>query len=243
MGSVLLLLPALFAGSLPPATLTLLMTGDGLVAAAPTVTVKVMGAVEVLAAIALASGRTHVTTCPAAVQLFQPVPVPETNVSPVGSVSVTTTLAVLVVRSPRLVTVIVYTPFAPTVKLPLCDLLTTKSGASTKLVTEDELLPNKFTDSFGLLTLAVLVTLGAAAAATRTGNTIVVEAAPALITVARVQEIIVPPATFVVVPTAVQVHPAPTVGAAFKVKPAGKVSVTVYVPVVATAPILLTVIV
>ena len=57
MGSALLLLPALLAGSLPPATLTLLMTGEGLVAAAPTETVKVMGSVEVLAAIAFASDK------------------------------------------------------------------------------------------------------------------------------------------------------------------------------------------
>lgn len=103
--SASVLLPALPAGSLPPATLTLLVTGEAVAAAAPTDTVSVIGGADVLAAIALANGRTHVTTCPAAVQAFQPVPVPEINVSPAGKVSVTTAFVALVVRSPTLTTV------------------------------------------------------------------------------------------------------------------------------------------
>ena len=90
---------------MPPATLTLLVTGDAVAAAAPTDTIRVMGGAEVFAAMVLASGRTQVTTCPAAVQAVQPVPVPDTKVSPAGKVSVTTTPAVLVASAPRLETV------------------------------------------------------------------------------------------------------------------------------------------
>lgn len=99
------MLPLLPAGSLPPATLTLLVTGDAVAAAAPTDTVRVIGGAEAFAAMAFASGRTQVTTCPVAVQAFHPVPVPDTKVSPEGKVSVTTTSAVLVVRAPKLETV------------------------------------------------------------------------------------------------------------------------------------------
>ena len=47
-----------------------------------------------------AAGRTQVTVCAAAVQLFQPVPVPDTKPRPVGSTSVTVTLALVAVPPP-----------------------------------------------------------------------------------------------------------------------------------------------
>lgn len=116
-------------------------------------------------------------------------------------------------------------------------------GALTRDVTDDALLATRLGDSLGLLTDAVLVTLGAAAAATCTGKTMVVEDAAGLITVALVHTTRPPPAMLSPAKGvfAVHVQPAPTVGAAFSVKPVGKVSVTVYVPVVATPPTLLTV--
>ena len=49
------------------------------------------------AAMVLAAGRTQVTVWAAAVQLFQPVPVPDTKPRPVGSTSVTVTLALVAV--------------------------------------------------------------------------------------------------------------------------------------------------
>ena len=74
-------------------------------AAASTVTVRVIAGAEAFAAMVLAAGRTQVTTCPAAVQLVHPVPVPDTNVKPAGSVSVTVMLlAVVVARPPMLLT-------------------------------------------------------------------------------------------------------------------------------------------
>lgn len=53
-------------------------------------------------------------------------------------------------------------------KLPLCDLVTTRLGALTRVTIVDELLPARLVYSFGLLIEALLVTLGAAAAATVT---------------------------------------------------------------------------
>src|SRR5205085_3395796 len=59
----------------------------------------------------------QVTFCPLAAQ-FQFVPVPETKLKPVGSVSVTVIVPV-VLHAPTLVTFSVYVPFVPTVKLPV----------------------------------------------------------------------------------------------------------------------------
>ena len=77
------------------------------------------------------------------------------------------------------------------------------------MTTVDGLLPTKLIDSFGLLIEVVLVTLGAAAAATVTGKmttaTLEVEAAMAAV---RVQLTTIPPATPVHVQLAPVVQPA-----------------------------------
>ena len=115
-------------------------------------------------------------------------------------------------------------------KLPLWDFDTVRSGASTGVITVEELFPVRAAASLGLLTEAVLVTLGAAAAATRTGKTIEVETpvvagrAVARVQTTRPPPTILSPANGVL---AAQVQPAPTVGTAFRVKPDGRVSVTV----------------
>src|SRR6188472_1394643 len=74
VGSLSLLFPLLAAGSPPPATLAVLVTLG--TAAAATETVRVIAGAVPPAAMALAAGRTQVTVWVAAVQLFQPVPVP-----------------------------------------------------------------------------------------------------------------------------------------------------------------------
>lgn len=123
----------------------------------------------------------------------------------------------------------------------MCDLVTTKFGALTRVVIVEELLPSKFTDSFGLLMLAVLVTLGAAAAAMVTGKiTVATLLFAAAIATVLVQLTTLPPAAPVQVQLAPMVQPAPP-EAVVKVRPVGKVSVTVIVPVVATPPMLLVV--
>lgn len=57
----------------------------------------------------------------------------------------------------------------------MCDLVRNRLGASTRLVIVEALFPVRAAASPGLLTVAVLVTLGAAAAATCTGKTMLVE--------------------------------------------------------------------
>src|SRR5204863_1467852 len=101
--------------------------------------------------------------------------------------------------------------------------------------TVDELLPVLAAASSDLLTLAVFVTLGTAAAPTVTVNVIAGAEAPAAMVfpAGRVQ--------VTACPTALQaVHPVPVPET--KVSPAGKVSVTVItlVLVVARPPVLLT---
>ena len=68
----------------------------------------------------------QVTVCPEALQ-FHPAPAPETYVRPVGSVSVTVIVPV-VPAPPTFVTAMLYTPFVPTMKLPLCCLVIVRSG-------------------------------------------------------------------------------------------------------------------
>src|SRR5438552_2722084 len=73
--------------------------------------------------IVLQAGTAHVstlvtrTTCITAEPL-QPVPVPDTNPSPVGNVSLTVMVPVVAVL-PTFVTASEYTPLSPTVKLPV----------------------------------------------------------------------------------------------------------------------------
>src|SRR4051794_37761827 len=80
-----MLLFAAAVGSPPPATLAMFVT-DG-IATWATPTVSVIGFALVPPA-AMTALLVHVTTCAAAEQV-QPVPVPDTNARPVGSVSLT----------------------------------------------------------------------------------------------------------------------------------------------------------
>ena len=95
----LVLLPALPAGSPPPLTLAEFVTLGA--AAAPTPAVSVIALVPPLAAMDVA--LVQVTSWPTAEQLH-PTPVPETNVSPAGRLSVTVTVPAVAAR-PLLVTV------------------------------------------------------------------------------------------------------------------------------------------
>ncbi len=87
---------------------------DG-IAAAPTATVRVMSGNDCPGS--RNGGCVQVTSCPAAVQL-QPVPVPDTKLSPAGSVSVTVTTLSSRCWPAAFATRSVYTPFAPEEKLP-----------------------------------------------------------------------------------------------------------------------------
>jgi hypothetical protein len=113
-------LPASVVGSVavgefvapPPLAVTELVTDPG---APPAFTVRVIGVPAAAAAIAVV--LVQVTVCPAELHV-QPVPLAALNVRPVGSVSITETVPV-VGDVPVLLTVIVYAPVAPMVKLPV----------------------------------------------------------------------------------------------------------------------------
>jgi hypothetical protein len=170
----------------------------------------------------------QVTVCPAELHV-QPVPLAALNVRPVGSVSVTVTVPV-VGDVPVLLTVIVYAPVAPIVKLPVWLLAIASVGVTTVV---GSVAVGGVLVSPPPLAVAELVTVAGAFAATLTVRVIGVPAAPAAMTVALVQVTIWPEAP--------QVQPVPL--AALNVRPAGRVSVTVMVPDVATLPVLLTAIV
>jgi len=133
-----------------------------------------------------------------------------------------------------LCTVMEYTPFVPTVKLPVCDVLMVRSGAVMVVGSFEELLAALL--SLGVATLAVLVTgeLASAVALTVTVRVMVLAlGAPMLIGPGFVQVTTCPAAL------QVQLVPAPLTNPS----PAGSVSVTVIAPVVAAVPMLVTVIV
>lgn len=176
----------------------------------PTATVKVI--VEVVPD-AKGLGLVQVTVCPDAEQL-QLEPVPETKLSPVGKVSVTVKGPVAV-DSPLLVTLIVYVPFCPTVKLPLCDLFSAMSAVGITVVGSLALLLPGVGSVVVLETVAVLVTV-VAAAPTATVK-LIVELAPEAKELEFVQVTVCPEAE------QIQFVPVPDT----KVKPVGKVSVTV----------------
>jgi hypothetical protein len=94
-------------------------------AASATATVKVM--FPAAPAAAIGPGLVQVTTCTIAAHV-QFVPVPETNVVPAGSVSVTVIVPV-VAAAPVLPTAIVKTPFCPSVKFPTCDFVMLSAGS------------------------------------------------------------------------------------------------------------------
>jgi hypothetical protein len=154
------------------------------------------------------------------------VPVAALKVKPAGSVSVTVTVPV-VGDVPALLTVIVYVPVAPIVKLPVWLLAIASVGVTTVV---GSVAVGVF-DAPPPLAVAELVTEAGAFAATLTVSVIGAPAAPAAMTVALVQ--------VTVCPAALHVHPVPV--AALNVKPVGNVSVTVTVPDVATLPALLAV--
>src|SRR5438552_2180023 len=83
-------------------------------APAATLTVNV---IVLLAVAANGPAFVQVTTCSTAEQL-QPVPVPDTNPSPAGNVSLTVIVPVVAVL-PTLEIASEYTPLTPTVKLPV----------------------------------------------------------------------------------------------------------------------------
>ena len=154
-----------------------------------------------------------------------PVPVIAVAVKPVGNVSVTVTVP-LVTALPLFVAVIVYVaPFCPCVKLPLCDLVMVRSGTLGGLMvvgSEAESLP--VLASPPPATVAVLVTLAGALAATFTVSVMAGKLAPGAAVVLVLQASV----------DTVQLHPVPVIAVA--VKPVGSVSVTVTVPEVGANP-------
>src|SRR5205085_1004317 len=110
VGSLSELLFALLSSEV--ATVAVLVTAGTAAAETPTVSVIMLEAVGINV-----PAFVQVTFCPTAEQL-QPVPVPETKLKPVGNGSVTV-MRPIVLHAPTLVTVSVYVPFVPTLKLPV----------------------------------------------------------------------------------------------------------------------------
>src|SRR5439155_81796 len=166
----------------------------------------------------------QVTTCATAEQL-KPPPVPDTNPSPVGNVSLTVIVPVVAVL-PTLVTATEYTPLIPTVKLPVWLFTIDRSitgAAFTVVKSDDELFPVLVSPV--VETLAVLVTLGTAPAATLTVSVIVLLAVAAN-----------GPAFVQVTPCATAAFPTRLSFDLTNPSPVGNVSLTVMVPVVAVLP-------
>jgi len=203
----------------PPLAVTKFVTEPG----APTAfTVKVIGAP--LAPAAMVVVLVQVTIWAASLHV-QPAPAAALKVNADGSVSVTVTIPV-VGDVPALLTLIVYVPVEPIVKLPVWLFAIARVGVTTVV---GSVTLGVF-DAPPPLTVAELLTVAGALAATFTVSVIGVAAAPAAITAALEQ--------VTVCPAALHVQPVPL--AALKVRPAGRVSVTVIVPDVATLPLLLT---
>ena len=205
-----------------------------LLGAAPTATetVSVRGAVDACEASSV--GFVQVTFWPAAEQI-QFVPVPETNVMPVGKGSVTVMLPVAVVL-PTLVTVIVNAPFCATVKFPMCVFVIERSmtGVSTTVVrSEDDLfVPPGFVSPTSDR-VAVLVMLEAVADATLTTSGKLTETPLAIVNPAVLVHVTVCGGPEMVTTQLQFALPLP---AAASVSPAGNWSVTVIVPVVVALP-------
>ncbi len=217
--------------SLPPETLAVLVTlfVPGAVAT-PTLTLK---AKVLLPAAAIAVLLVQVTVWPEAEQL-QPVPVvePVTKLRPVGSVSVTVMVPELA-TPPLLLTVKLYVPAPPTVKSPLCDLLSVRSVGATVTAESLAVLFPLFAAASPPPDTATLLTTGVPApGATLTPklNTLLPLAA---MTVVLEQVMTCGDAAFeehvqlaAFVPPGVTVPVAPPL----TLKPAGRVSVKVIVP-------------
>jgi hypothetical protein len=207
----------------PPtiATVALLVTLGN--AARPTATVNVIG--FPLAPAAIEVVLVHVTAWPAALHV-QPVPVAETYVKPVGSVSVTVTVP-LEASAPVLLGVIVYTPFWPTTKLPTWVFDAPATGTSATTVVA-----------------SVFVELEPAPPPEAVALFVAVPAGPTTLTTSEITGEVAPFAIGVVVvhvttwPDAPHVQPVPLADA--YVNADGKVSTYVSVPVVAEVPVLVT---
>ena len=230
--SVVVLLPVALAGSPPPVTLAGLITLGTAVFATFTGNVMVVEAAP--GAMAVARVQTTrpppLTLSPAAGEFavhVHPAPAVGTaaRVSPVGKVSVIVYEFAPVVSPPALVTLNVYTDvLTPTVRLATDNvLLTTRSGhvvAQTAVVIVLLLLPLLAAGSLPPDTVAMLVTLGTAAAP---GNTVKVIrlglVPPAAIAALLVQE-------SCVAVEDVQVQPVP-LGVPTIVSPLGILSITV----------------
>src|SRR5205823_12912580 len=183
--------------------------------------------------------RARVTEAPLAMAPMSQTPVPlvyvpwlgvaETNVSPAGSWSVICTPVAS--EGPLLVTVIVKVTFDPTVTVPLLAILATAMSARETTFVRSVAVSFAVFTSPPPETVAVLVTAFAADWPTFT----VIEIAgndPLLATTALLVQV-------TVCATIAHVQPAPD--AAVGVSPAGSVSVTVVVPLVAVPPTLVTV--
>src|SRR2546430_4495545 len=216
-------------------TLALLFAATGSVSfSAVLVAVFVSEPVDVTVAV-----RSRVTDTPLATAPMSHTPVPlvyvpwlgvaETNVSPAGSWSVICTPVAS--EGPLLVTVIVKVTFDPSVTVPLLASLATAMSARETTFVRSVAVSFAVSTSPPPETVAVLVTELAADCATFTvieiaGNDPLLATTSVLVHVAGCATI---------------AHDHPVPDAAVGVSPAGSVSVTVVVPLVAVPPMLLTV--
>jgi hypothetical protein len=204
----------------PPDAFAVFVTLAGALAA--TCTVSVIALPEAAAAIAVA--LVHVTTPPAALHVH-PVPLAALKVKPVGSVSVTVSVPD-VARFPELLTTSAYVPVCPATNEPVWDFASASTGAPESVV--GSVAVGAF-EAPPPLTVTELVREPAAPATfTMSVMGLPLPEAAMLVTLVHVAVWPEPP----------HVHPVPE--AALKVSPAGSVSVTVSVPVVADVPELLT---
>lgn len=114
------------------------------------------------------------TTWPAAPQLH-PVAIPDTNVNCEARVSVTVMVAA-VDEFPRFLTAILKVPFAPAMKVPVCDFVMETSGPPNVTESVAELLPELLSPN--VATVAVLLIVPDADASTATIKGIDVADAP-----------------------------------------------------------------
>lgn len=213
-------------GSLvPDETLALFVTAGTALSAGETVSVIVE-----LLPFARSPGFEQVTFCPIAEQL-QPVPVPETKLKPVGSVSVTA-IGPEAVEGPLLVTVMVYTPLVPTRKSPLWVLVICRSALAPTLVGSLAESFELFGSVVGEETVTPFVTAGIADELTATVSVIAADE-PFVKSDARVQ--------VTVCPMAEQLQPVPVPET--KLKPVGSKSTTVIGPAAVDGPLFVTVMV
>ncbi len=191
---------------------------------APTNTVRLTAGAEAPAAIAF--GVVQVTTWPEAPHV-QPVPVAETNVKPLASVSVSVTVP-LVGWTPEFLAVSKYVPSCPT----------------TKSVPTIALVPAAVGELLTITVESVFVDVEPAPPPDAVALFVTVAAGPTTLTTSEIEGDVAVVAIGVVVvhvtiwPAALHVQPVPV--AETKVKPVGNVSVSVRVPVVAEVPLFVT---